>query len=144
MEIDPVVEVRRATQQLSRRLRAERPVDGLSSTKLAVLAQLLDYGPRTSGELARHGRSTPQALTRSIDGLVRDGMVERQQAENDKRQHMLTITATGRAQLAKEAAPKDVWLDAAMTELLTPAERQVLTVAAGLMRRLADFDEGRG
>ncbi|HEY2207602.1 MAG TPA: MarR family transcriptional regulator [Pseudonocardia sp.] len=139
---DPAAAVRGATQRLGRRLRAERPPDGLPVLKLSILARLLDNGPMTAGELARTGRTTPQALTRSIDGLVRDGLAVRERAAWDKRQHVLTITSTGLAALDKDAAPRDAWLDRAMAELLTPAERQLLAVAAGLLTRLAEFEAG--
>lgn len=130
--------VRRAVQRLARRLRRERPHDGLSLTKLSLLAQLMDQGPLTSGELARQGRTTPQALTRSIEALVKDELVRRTRNTQDKRQQMLTITDAGFEALGKDAAPRDAFLERAMADLLTPAERQVLVVAAGLMVRLAD------
>lgn len=140
---DPVPLLRRATQRLSRRLRAERTADGLPVTQLSLLAHLMDQGSRTSGELARTLRTTPQALTRSIDGLVRDGLVHRSRSTRDKRQHLLTITEVGLSALAKDAAPRDAWLDRAMAELLTPAERRLLGVAAELMDRLAGFEAAR-
>ena len=139
---DPVALLRGATQRLSRRLRAERPVDGLPVVKLSILARLLDHGGLTSGDLARIERTTPQALTRPIEDLVGDGLVHRARAADDKRQYLLTITEVGWAALAKDAAPRDAWLDRAMVELLTPAERQLLAVAAGLMARLAEYDGG--
>jgi DNA-binding MarR family transcriptional regulator len=135
---DSVAVVRRAVQRLARRLRRERPHDGLSSTKLSLLAQLMDYGPLTSGELARRGRTTPQALTRSIEALVEGELVRRSRSVVDKRQQVLTITEVGFEALGKEAAPRDAFLGRAMADLLTPAERQLLVVAAGLMSRLAD------
>lgn len=135
---DPVPVVRRAVQRLARRLRQERPHDGLSNTKLSLLAQLMDAGPLTSGQLARLGRTTPQALTRSIESLVEDGMVRRTRSGVDKRQHVLTITDGGFEALGKDAAPRDAFLRRAMADLLTPTERQLLVVAAGLLARLAD------
>jgi DNA-binding MarR family transcriptional regulator len=135
---DSVSLLRRAVQRLARRLRQERPHDGLSNTKLSLLAQLMDAGPLTSGQLARLGRTTPQALTRSIESLVEDGLVSRSRSPRDKRQHMLTITRGGFEALGKDAAPRDAFLARAMADLLTPAERQLLTVAAGLLFRLAD------
>ncbi|WP_028923538.1 MarR family winged helix-turn-helix transcriptional regulator [Pseudonocardia acaciae] len=136
---DPASVVRRSVQRLARRLRQERPPDGLSSTKLSLLAQLMDYGPQTSGELARRGRTTPQALTRSIEALVDGECVRRVTNSADKRQQLLTITETGLEALGKDAAPRDAFLGRAMAELLTPAERQLLAVAAGLMVRLAEY-----
>jgi DNA-binding MarR family transcriptional regulator len=135
---DSVAVVRRAVQRLARRLRRERPQDGLSTTKLSLLAQLMDHGPLTSGELARQGRTTPQALTRSIEALVEGELVRRTRSAIDKRQQVLTITEAGFEALGKDAAPRDAFLERAMAELLTPAERQLLVVAAGLMSRLAD------
>ncbi|MBO0876536.1 MAG: MarR family transcriptional regulator [Pseudonocardia sp.] len=135
---DPVALVRRAVQRLARRLRRERPHDGLSATKLSLLAQLMDQGPLTSGELARLLRTTPQALTRSIEALVEDELVRRTRSTVDKRQQMLTITDAGFEALGRDAEPRDAFLGRAMADLLTPAERQLLVVAAGLMFRLAD------
>lgn len=135
-----VPEIRRAVQRLARRLRAERPADGLPSSALSVLAQLHDLGSLTAGELSRAARSTPQALTRPIELLVREGYVHRSPADHDRRQHLLTITAEGRAALAKDAAPRDAWLDHAMATVLSPTEARMLAVAAELMDRLVTHD----
>lgn len=130
--------VRRATLRLGRRLRAERPADGPSITQLALLAHLHDMGALTSGELAMITRTTPQALTRPLASLAVAGLLERQPHPSDGRQHTLTILPAGVSALAASAAPQDAWLDGAMHELLTPAEREILVVAAGLLTRLAE------
>ena len=128
--------LRRSVQRLSRRLRAERPTDGLSDLQLRVLAVVMDEGPMTSARMADRLRTSPQALTRTIAALTADGLLARTPVADDKRQHLLTIAPPGWAALRADAAPRDAWLTRATAEL-TDAELALLDIAATLIDRLA-------
>jgi DNA-binding MarR family transcriptional regulator len=131
-----VAALRRSVQRLARRLRAQRPRGGLTDVQLGLLAVLMDDGPQRPADLAARTRSTPQTLTRPLAALTADGLLERRPDPDDGRQQMLTISPSGWAALAEDAAPRDAWLDRALVEL-TDAERDVLAIAARLLDRMA-------
>lgn len=58
-------------------------------------------------DLAARLRLSPSGLTRRLDGLVRDGLVAREPAADDRRVSFAVLTATGWATL-KAAAPLHV------------------------------------
>jgi DNA-binding MarR family transcriptional regulator len=124
---------------LAARARAER-AGVLSLNQTAVLGRLATRGPMTAGEVATQLRAQPQSLTRTFAALEADGLMRRTPDPSDGRQALLGITAAGRRALKAEMAPRDAWLDHAIKRVLTPAERDVLVVAAQLMERLADVD----
>lgn len=132
--------IRRGANGLDRRLRAERPDDGIALTKLSVLGHLARKGPLTAGELAGLDRVQPQSLTRTLSALETDGYVVRTAGRLDRRQAVLEITDAGAAALAHNVRARDVWLARAMAEHLTATEREVLRLAGTLMQRLADLD----
>ena len=134
---EDVSSVRRGVVRLARRLRAERPDDALSPTKIAVLGHLHRRGPSPAGEIAETEHHRPQTLTRVFAELERDGLISRTSDETDRRRSLLAITPEGFRALAEDTAVRDAWLAEAMAAF-TPTERQVLKLAAALMERMAD------
>jgi len=134
----PAAEIRRGVVHLARRLRAERPPDGLSLNKTSVLGYLWRNGPMPAGALAAADSQRPQSLTRVFAELERDGLISRVRDDRDGRQRVLELTAAGREALARDMAERDAWLAAALTTL-TDTEREVVRLAGRLMDRLADF-----
>ena len=130
--------LRRAVMGLGRRLRAERPPDSLSATKLALLGHLYRRGPTAGVVLAELERIQPQSLTRVLADLVEAGLVSRRPDPDDGRRQLLEITPDGRATLTGDMQMRDAWLAKAMDSELSDAERELLRTAAKLMERLAD------
>jgi len=130
--------VRRAVMGLGRRLRAERPPDSLSATKLALLGHLYRRGPTAGVALAELERIQPQSLTRVLGDLVEEGLISRRPDPDDGRRQLLEITPEGRAALTGDMQMRDAWLAKAMDSELSDAERELLQTAAKLMERLAD------
>ena len=130
--------VRRAVMGLGRRLRAERPPDSLSATKLALLGHLYRRGPTAGVALAELERIQPQSLTRVLADLVEEGLISRRPDPDDGRRQLLEITPDGRAALTGDMQMRDAWLAKAMDSELSDAERELLQTAAKLMERLAD------
>lgn len=133
-----VAQIRRGSTRLARRLRSERPVDGLSLNKLAVLSHLHRNGPSTPGEIAVAERQQPQSLTRVIADLEQAGLLTRDRDERDRRQYVLTLSPDGLQALAVDASGRDRWLAEALRDL-TETERQVLRLAAALMEELSEL-----
>jgi DNA-binding MarR family transcriptional regulator len=132
--------LRRGTTQLYRRLRAERMSHGLSPSKLSVLGRLAVSGPLTVTALAGKERVQPQSLTRTLTDLEESKLIVRRQDQVDRRQSLTEITALGEDLLRNDARRQATWLAAAISSTLTPVEREVLRIAAQLMRQLADAD----
>jgi DNA-binding MarR family transcriptional regulator len=68
---------------------------GLSA--LGVLGRVIDKGPLRMSELAAAGRMHPAALTRHVQALEEEGMIERSPDPTDRRASVVRATTKGRA-----------------------------------------------
>jgi DNA-binding MarR family transcriptional regulator len=92
----------RAHARVVRMLEAELEAEhGLTLPAYEVLAHLSEAPGRQlrMSELAAFAVLTPSGLTRLVDKLVRDGLVERQKCGSDARVVFATITDAGMARL---------------------------------------------
>ena len=124
--------LRRARARLS-----EDPAARLSLAQYLLVEPLLDAPTRSVGELAASAGVASPTATRMLDGLQRDGHVQRETAAHDRRCVALRLTSNGRRIVAAERArfqAKGAQLFAA----LEPGER---AHAARLLGRLAELME---
>jgi DNA-binding MarR family transcriptional regulator len=131
-----IIDLRRGTLRLARRLRAERPAGALSANKVLVLAYLSRMGPSTPGAIAEAERQRPLSLTRVFTDLRREGLITRSRSTEDRRASVLALTSAGRDALAADMAGRDAWLAGALDEL-SEAEVELLGIAGRLMTRVA-------
>ncbi len=76
-----------------------------------VLAQLYrTSAPMSMGELSRRLMVTNANITGLIDRLAREELVERRPSAEDRRRHMVELTAEGRSLFAAMADDHRVWL----------------------------------
>jgi len=129
--------LRRGTLRLSRRLRAERPRDGVTLQGLALLVHLNRHGPLSPGQLAQLENVQPQSLSRPLTALERAGLINRTPDPVDRRRARLEITPAGIGAVTDDMRRRDRWLMEAMSEELSPTERELLRLAGELMQRLA-------
>ncbi len=126
--------------RLSRRLRTEStPGDGgvtVSIGGISVLALLFREGERTLGQLAAAERVQPPSMTRTVNCLEQDGLVERSPHPTDGRQVVVRLSDTGRDLVLGERRRRDAWLAQRLAEL-TPEERRLLRQAAPILDRLS-------
>ncbi|MFD5094814.1 MarR family winged helix-turn-helix transcriptional regulator [Amycolatopsis thailandensis] len=136
--------VRWAVSRLSSRLRAEQPGEDRSLSRLAasVLANLRHGGPLTVSALAAIEGLQPQSLTRVLNALEAEGRVARRPDEHDRRAQRIVLTEAGHAALRGHVRDGNRWLARAMGEVLTPAEQEIVRVAAGLLLQVAEHDAG--
>jgi DNA-binding MarR family transcriptional regulator len=145
IDIAPPLDIARALHRsatlLSRRLLAARASDGLSPARLAVLGLLRRVGPSTATALATELRIQPQSLTRLLADLDQRGLITRQTATTDRRQSRIEITGAGLALFLADVQGRREKLAQVLAATMTPAERGLLLLAAGLMERLTDAIE---
>ena len=136
--VKAATKLRRSVTHLARRLRGLRSDHGISGSKLAILGWLFRWGtPMTATDLARLERLQPQSLTRIIAELDEQGLIRRTPAEEDRRQILIEITQAGRELLVVDAYRQNQWLMETMAAGLTKAEREILSIAADLLDKLA-------
>ena len=90
---------------------------------IAVIAEGEGITQQALGVATRMDKVT---VSRAAQALVERGLVSRQPNAGDKRSHLLSLTATGRA-LYDQVAPKAIELEAAVFEQLDPNERKALS-----------------
>jgi DNA-binding MarR family transcriptional regulator len=121
-------------RQLEAELEAEH---GLTLPAYEVLAHLSEAPDRRlrMSDLAAFAVLTPSGLTRLVDKLVRDGLVERARCSGDARVVYAVITPAGLA-LLKSAYPTH--LRGVRAHLVDRLDRRQLEVLAAALGPLAD------
>jgi DNA-binding MarR family transcriptional regulator len=122
----------KAARRARGRAASDPAPDGLSLAQYHVL-EPLGKGPRTNRELAELAGISAPTATRIVDGLLERGWVSRVADPTDRRAVVISLTATGRAALAKKQR-EYVARRRQIADALDPHEQEV---AAGLLRRLA-------
>jgi len=132
--------LRVSVSRLSRRLRTESTPGergpAVSIGGISVLGHLFREGERTLGQLAAAERVQPPSMTRTVNCLEQDGLVERSPHPTDRRQVVVRLSPAGRDLVVAERRRRDAWLARRLAEL-TPAERQLLRQAAPILDRLS-------
>ncbi len=127
-------DLRLVCMRISRRVRFESTAD-LAPHQFSVLIRLED-GPRTPKEVAEIERVSAPSMTRTVNGLVERGLVDRADDPTDGRQVILSLTAEGRRKVKETRRRRDQWL-ATRLEHLTDDERSLLVEATALLERVA-------
>lgn len=127
-----------ACKQLDTELEAQQGI-ALSTYEVLAYVSEADGERMRMCDLAASANLSRSGLTRLIDRLERDGLIERQRCSNDARGAWAKLTVEGRDQLVSAQA---VHLDALRRTFLSnlsPAEQAML---AGLPDRIAAADSG--
>lgn len=111
----------------------------VASPERAKIMATLKAAPVRSGQLAHMARLSPSAITETVEGLERDGLVRRESDPADRRVVRVALTAEGRRQVQRfEAA-----CVAALTERLAPlttVQRQRIRAAMNELREVLRND----
>jgi DNA-binding MarR family transcriptional regulator len=129
-------ELRVALAKSTRRIRSRRGAADLPDPQFNVLAILLREGPLSPGALADAEHVQPPTMTRTVNALVELGFVQKAEHPTDGRQVVVSLTATGEAEVRETRRRRDAWL-ADQLAVLTADERRTLAQAAELLRRIA-------
>jgi DNA-binding MarR family transcriptional regulator len=124
--------LRRIVRFLRLSARASETKAGLTPAQLFVLAQL-DGAPAASiRALAERTLTDPSSVSVVVARLEEQGLIARAEGESDRRRSELSLTARGRATLAKAPELPQVRIVEAVAAM-TPARRRAVT------RALADL-----
>jgi DNA-binding MarR family transcriptional regulator len=133
--VDAVAErMHAAAVRLSRRLRADDEVLGVSAARLSALAVLTAGGPMRIGDLARTEHVEPATMTRLVDAMERDGLVSRAPDATDRRATLTRATPRGAHEMRRERARR-VAAFAARIHALPANELAELAQAAEILAR---------
>jgi DNA-binding MarR family transcriptional regulator len=130
-------------KRIGERLQAstQRVIDGFAVPVQAgqwpFLAALDTLGAVSVGELAEAIGITQPGATRTVGQLVRQGLVEVEQAADDQRRRIVSLSREGQRLVA--AAKLDIWpsVSAAVADLCDPLEGPLLQQLAALEDELA-------
>ncbi|OYX60410.1 MAG: hypothetical protein B7Y88_15685 [Sphingomonadales bacterium 32-64-17] len=116
-----------------------RPIDQ-SSARMEAMSAILNSPPLSPQvDIARRLRIEGPTLTRMLDSLEKDSLVERLPDPHDRRTNQLRLTGNGEAELAKIFAISDA-MRARLLDGFT--DEQILQVNAVLEVLLARLDAG--
>jgi DNA-binding MarR family transcriptional regulator len=131
---------------------AVRHLDGETSCCGVTLAQChalleLSFSDSSLTTLAAALDLDNSTLSRTVDGLVRMGWVERTQDAADRRAIRLALTAAGREKVAEIDGMCDRYYDSLFEQMNAPDRKSVvraIKLLAGLMRSHRTAPEGGG
>jgi DNA-binding MarR family transcriptional regulator len=98
---------------------------GLSHAAVVAIDILIRTGPTGADTIARTARVQPQTMSRTLERMERDGLVERTPHPADRRRRVVSVTPAGRSawetarHIEREVLPEDPALRSALGELLT-------------------------
>jgi DNA-binding MarR family transcriptional regulator len=117
--------INRAARSMAHQLAQELRPAGIGIGQWAVLLFLWARDGLSQAELARVVAIEPPTMVRTIDRMVRDGLVTRASDPDDGRLTRIYLTERGRS-LRDELIPKAVAVNTATLGRLTPAEGRTL------------------
>ena len=130
-------EIRLTIQRLARRIRAMQSDETVTEGQRSVLFSLANHGAQTLGSLSEHERVTPPSMNRTINALVKAGLVTRVGDEDDGRKVSIDLSANGHTFIQETRRKRDAWFTQQLAAL-TPAQRMVIDQSATILREIAD------
>ncbi len=126
------VELRVAVMRTSRVLRTQAGSDVVTPGQTTVLGLLAKRGPQTMRQLADAERVQAPSMTRTVNALSAQNLVERKESPTDGRQVVVSLTPEGAAVLEESRRLRSEWL-ASRLEGLPEQDRAVMHRAAELL-----------
>jgi DNA-binding MarR family transcriptional regulator len=117
--------VNRVARSMAGQLADELRADGVGIGQWAVLLFLWSRDGLSQAELARVVAIEPPTMARTIDRMVRDGLVTRAADPRDGRLSRINLTDRGR-ELRDRLVSKAIAVNKRTLERLTPSERKTL------------------
>ncbi|BBC71908.1 MarR family transcriptional regulator [Altererythrobacter sp. B11] len=116
------------TRKLDRRMASE----GASLARTKLLLCLQKRGPMRGTDVAELFGLAPRTITEAIDGLERDGLVERQPDPTDRRAKLIRVTGKG----IEAAATTEPMRRQFVSQIFGVLDEQEQAALLGMLRRL--------
>src|SRR5690349_21191181 len=128
-----------AMRRLRARLRQESPpgLAELTMPQALALARIADEGPIANAALAAGECMRPQSTHGVVLLLEEREFVERRPDPSDRRKLLIGATPNGRRVVNELMGLRHRWLASAIERDLSPAEQEMLAIAATLIERIA-------
>lgn len=108
----------------------EELAPGLTVGQLEVLELLQAHEPMKPSELLPHLETTPAAITTLLDRMERNGLVERNRDEGDRRIVWVTMTALGRSEVERGVSVRNAIVSRSL-DRVSSHNRQLLVYLFG-------------
>ncbi|MBC9956237.1 MarR family winged helix-turn-helix transcriptional regulator [Yimella sp. cx-51] len=126
-------QLRMVCMRISRRTRFEN-VEDVAPHQFSVLRWLREE-PSTIGALADAECVSRPSMTRTIDGLAADGLVQRRADQDDRRRVWVELTSSGRDAVDRTRASRAAWMNERISAL-TEQECDVLAEATRILDKV--------
>ena len=115
---------------------------GLSPSQVNTLMRLHHGGPCGISDVGEHTGISNAAASQMVDRLVQMGLVERTEAQDDRRAKQLSLTPDGHALFQQAFHAQLAWMEA-LTGALTGEQQETIASALSVLtdaaRRLEDI-----
>jgi MarR family transcriptional regulator, 2-MHQ and catechol-resistance regulon repressor len=133
LNLKTLIALTRTTQDVHKREHRTIKEGGLTVSQFAVLEILYHKGDLRISEIIEKALSTGGNMTVVIDNLVKEDLVKRCSAPNDRRVNLISITDKGR-KLVSDIFPKHLENINEIFSVLTSEEKENLI---GLLKKLS-------
>ena len=136
---DTASRLRMSVARMARLLR-QQDQSGFGPTLFAALSTISKEGPITLGELAAREQVAPPTITKVVEKLLANGLVERTADASDRRVSRVAVTRKGAKQLDVYRTRRTEWL-ADRRHSRTDDERRRLDAALDVLEKIIEVPE---
>src|SRR3954462_9293497 len=131
-------------QEAMHRLRDAHTAHNLKPRQFQILGLLHDHGGMAQSELIQEMEIDPSILVTLLNPLESDGYVGRQRDPDDRRRHLVTLTAAGKRHLASASRAQKETEDALFASLSSNQRDELAASLLALRDGLASEGAGHG
>jgi DNA-binding MarR family transcriptional regulator len=113
-------------------------VSQYSMTEVETIGLLMRHESLLPSELAVLTRIKTQSMSQILKKLEEQNIVKRTPSKDDKRKVFISLTAYGKKMVEKTRYEKDEWLKAAIEDLLSEKEKEVLAKSLPVLNKLVE------
>ncbi len=125
LALNTLIKLTRATESLTSRLGRGGSLQGLTISQFGVLESLHHLGPMCQSELGGKLLRSGGNITLVIDNLEKQGLVQRERDQQDRRMMIVSLTPAGKA-LIKQIFPEHLKAIVSEMSVLSPQEQDNL------------------